>query len=825
MKHIILASASVLAIAAAPVQAQTASADAATAPQVAEDAEAQAGLGDIIVTAQRVQESAQRAPVAIAVIQPDEIVRQNITRAEDISRVVPALVTTAGGGPNTSFFLRGVGNTTVNSYSDPAISFNYDGVTIGRPSATQGFFYDLERVEVLKGPQGTLYGRNATGGAINVIPARPKLGQTGGDVSLSYGNYDAIQGRAALNLALGDNAALRVAGAYNKHDGYLSDGTSDQKEMAVRAQLLVELTPDLTTRFGADYSHQGGVGTGSYVYGTFGVVNGAFAFTPTPQLGPKIGVHDPRTDAFVQTRFINQAGKTGEAVGSYPDQDNEVWGITNETNWTTGLGTLTVQGAYRESNVHSLSTTSNFRAFRQDEHTEQGTLEARFAGKIGNTLDFLVGGYFYDEDIDNNTSINQLTTLPIQNYETGTTSKAAFGRLAFHVTSDLTLTGGIRYTDDKKYMNGLSNVFTLFCGSPAPPQDFCDGRTINGVVTQVAPLMPLLFTAPEVIAFYAARGIPVGPPGSRGPNRATVNNTMIAINSSLRTKKTTYRAAADWEVTPSNLLYASFETGFHGGGFNFGRGRETYLPETIKAYTIGSKNRFFGNRVQLNVEGFYWKYKDQQIAQFGTDFSTPPISVFYTDNIGRSTIKGVDVDLDVLVTSTTRISGSVQYLHNEYDSYTVFTTQPNLPNFTCPFTTATQIPAKGTTPAINGSFFKIDCSGKPGLFSPKWSFNVNAEQTIQLDGYKFVAQAGTRWRGNYFAATSYQPWVRSLSVFQSDASLTFAPDSDRWFLTAYVNNIESNRRLTQSNVNNSLGTQSATSAAPRTYGIRAGAKF
>ena len=824
MKHIILASASVLAMVAGPALAQAAPSESGTE-------NVQSGIEDIIVTAQRVEESAQSAPIAIAVVKPEEIVRQNITRAEDLSRVVPALVTTASGGPNTSFFVRGVGNTTVNSFSDPAISFNYDGVTIGRPNATQGFFYDLERVEVLKGPQGTLYGRNATGGAINVIPARPKLGQTGGEVSLSYGNYDAIQGRAAFNLGLGDNAALRVAGAINKHDGYLSDGTSDQDEIAVRAQLLVELTPDLTTRIGIDYSHQGGNGTGSYVYGTFALNTPAptptsfFVFTPTPQLGPKVGVHDPRTNAFVQTRFIAQAGKISEAVGSFPSQDNEVYGITSETNWTTGLGTLTVQAGYRESNVASLSTTSNFRGFRIDEHTQQATLEARFAGKIGDKVDFLIGGFLFDEDIDNNTSINQLTTLPIQNYETGTSSKAAFGRLGFHITDTLTLSGGIRYTDDKKYMNGLSNVFTLFCGSPAPPQDFCDGRTINGVVSPVAPLMPLLFTAPEVIAFYAARGIPVGPPGSRGANRATINNTMIPINTVLNTEKTTYRLAADWQVTPRNLLYASFETGFHGGGFNFGRGREIYRPETIEAFTIGSKNRFFDNKVQLNIEGFYWKYKDQQIAQFGTDFSTPPISVFYTDNIGRSTIKGFDVDLDVLVTKTTRISGSVQYLKNKYDSYTIFTAQPNTPNFTCPFTPVTQIPATPLARAVNGNFFRIDCSGKPGLFSPEWSFNINAEQTIQLDGFKLVAQAGTRWRGDYFAATSFQPWVISQSAFQSDASLTLGPDSDRWFITAFVNNIENRRRLTQSNINNALGTQSGVATAPRTYGIRAGAKF
>ena len=807
MKHIILASASVLAIVAAPAHAQAAP----KVTSVTSATDAEGGIEEIIVTAQRVQESAQKAPIAIAVVKPEELVRQNILRAEDLSRVVPALVATASGGPNTTFFLRGVGNTTSNSYSDPAISFNYDGVYIGRPNSTQGFFYDLQRVEVLKGPQGTLYGRNATGGAINVLPKHPELGVTSGDVQAGYGNYDALRATGTVNLAVGDSAAFRFAGAYNKHDGYLSDGTGDQKEAAVRGQALVELSPTLTTRVGVDYSHQGGAGTGSFLYGTFAfdAPTAAYVFTPLTALGPKVGVHDPRSEAFVQTRFIAQVGRTSEATGTYPRSDNSVWGATSETNWKTDAGTFTVQAAYRDSTIHTLSTTSNFRAFRSDESTNQFTLEARFAGKIGEIADYLVGGFLFDENIDAVSSINQLVSLPIQNYLTGTNSKAGFGRLQIHATDALTFTAATRYTDDQKRFNGVSDVFTLNCGNPfAPPQDLCP----------TAPLMPSVGTAAEVIAFYTSRGIAVGAPGVPPPamlNVPRVLRTQIGINSGLTTKKWTYRLAADYELTPSNLIYASFETGFHGGGFNFGRGLETYAPESIRAFTVGSKNRFLDNRLQVNFEGFYWKYKDQQIAQFGTDFSTPPISVFYTANIGRSTIKGFDVDFEALATPTTRLTGSVQYLDTRYDSYTVTASvQGPVPNFATKFCAITRT-----------TIYTIDCSGAPGLFSPKWAFNLGVEQTVKLDGYKLVAQASTRWRGDFFAATSYQPWVVSQSAFQSDATLTLAPDSDRWFASLFVNNIENTRRISQSNTNGTLSTQSAIATSPQTYGLRIGAKF
>ena len=183
---------------AAPVSQSTPEANApegAAVPPASPQQEG--GLDQIVVTAQRVEESSQRAPIALDVISPQELVRQNVIRAEDLSRTSTALSATGStGGPTTVFFVRGVGNATVNAYSDPAISFNYDGVYIGRPSSTSGVFYDLQRVEVLKGPQGTLYGRNATGGAINVIPNRPKLGDTSVDFSLGYGNYHWLTGQA-----------------------------------------------------------------------------------------------------------------------------------------------------------------------------------------------------------------------------------------------------------------------------------------------------------------------------------------------------------------------------------------------------------------------------------------------------------------------------------------------------------------------------------------------------------------------------------------------------------------------------------------------------
>jgi len=245
------------------------------------------GLADIVVTAQRRAETAQRAAVAIDVVSPQELTRAGVVTATMLNATVPALTVQQGGGANTTFFVRGVGNFTNNGYSDPAIAFNLDGIYLGRPTSTTGTFFDLERIEVLKGPQGTLYGRNATGGAINVIPAKPKLGERTLSFSGSFGNYDAVDVEAAANLPIGDNAAIRIAGKVVDRNGYNEDGTSDEVGQGVRAQLLIKPSPTVSIRLSGDYSHQGGAGVGASYVGTENFTPG----TPATSISPPNYMH------------------------------------------------------------------------------------------------------------------------------------------------------------------------------------------------------------------------------------------------------------------------------------------------------------------------------------------------------------------------------------------------------------------------------------------------------------------------------------------------------------------------------------------------------
>jgi iron complex outermembrane receptor protein len=361
-------------------------------------------------------------------------------------------------------------------------------------------------------------------------------------------------------------------------------------------------------------------------------------------------------------------------------------------------------------------------------------------------------------------------------------------------------------------------VYILFCGNPAPPQDFCPNL----------PFIPVLGNEQQFIDFYTSQGIPITPvplyvlpPVAGGSQTAPfVLFSPITINSTLKNDKFTYRLAAQYDITPRNMIYASYETGYHAGGFSFARGVETYKPETIDAWTLGSKNRFFGNMLQVNVEAFLWKYKNQQFSQFGYDLGNPPATVFLTRNIGNSTIKGVDLDVDLKATPNTLLSASVQYLHGQYDSFTYFAPNQGLPpNTACAYSPTTQT-VNGTVLAL----YQVDCSGKPAFNSPRWSFILNGEQTIPLDAFKIVLQADTRYRSSSYSTADYLPYLKSKANFVTDASITLSTADDSKFISFYMRNIGNSRRQLGGNVTTANLVVSAVEE-PRTYGVRIGGKF
>src|SRR5882757_11183088 len=421
-------------------------------------------LEEIIVTAQRRAEDVQHAALAIDVVSPLALGMAGASRATDIANLVPALQISESGNAQQSLYLRSVGTFTANSYSDPAVAFNVDGIALGRPSSMTGVMYDLDRAEVLQGPQGTLYGRNATGGAINIIPNQPKLGLTSADVALTVGNLGAVHPEADVNLAVSESSAARLAFTYTRHDGYQTDGTGSANNYAGRAQYLYRINDDLSVRVAGDYAHDGGYGA----TGTLMALQNPFTGAVTPSaLSRDVGNQDPRVSALLQGQYSFLAGRFFESLEGVPNTNNNFWGVLTEIIWHSPIGTLTVLPSHRDSKLIDLTTEFAFTS-TADEHDEQSSVEVRLASDNSGPLRWILGGYYFHETIDAVYQFDQQALSPIQELDTGTLSKATFARLTFAPTDALRISAGVRYTDDRKSFDGASQILLSACGATFP---------------------------------------------------------------------------------------------------------------------------------------------------------------------------------------------------------------------------------------------------------------------------------------------------------------------------------------------------------------------
>ncbi|WP_174290872.1 TonB-dependent receptor [Sphingomonas bacterium] len=767
------------------------------------------GLQDIIVTAQRRQESSQKAAIAISVVSGAGITGAGITQPERLNQLVPAL-TIANVGPSATSFIRGVGNFSVSVTSDPAVAFNYDGVYIGRLTATSTTFFDLDRVEVLKGPQGTLYGRNATAGAINVLPTQPKLGELGGYGTVSYGNYNAFAGEGAINLPLGENGAVRVSGVFNRRDGYDLDGTSDDKSEGLRIQAKAKLTPDITARVSFDYSHLGGVGAGVTYLNTY-ACSAATPTTPgrtpncvvTPLNIPRSdGNLSPASQAFETSR---NSAVTGRKYDPFPSlyQDSSFYGANGDFEWDTGKGVLTVIPAVRFDHVVNRNAGGGF-PIANNQKDIQYSVESRFAGKVS-LFDYTLGFFYYHENAK--LQAGTVASATSENFQdptqVRTDSYAPFLRLTAHLTDRLRLVGGVRYTHDQKYFN--AHGITI-------------AETCNAGFTCPTAILPPTITSYQALPFAIPTAVsPTGAIALRIPGptpNTTIARTDIFFNNQLSNGKVTYRGAVEFDLTPTSLLYGSVETGFRSGGVNNAVGLETYQPETLTAFTIGSKNRFFDNRVQLNIEGFYWKYNNEQIAHAAVDALNRPGS--YTQNIGRSEIKGVEVEGRVLVTKTTELNADVQYLDAKAKSFTYSTL--GYPYTNCAVSPSTLAPLFGIVP-----FFNVNCAGLPSYNSPKWSLNLGGSQTVPVGDYKLVFGVDTAYKTSRYTYFDYASEQIQTASWTTNGQISFGPANGRWSLQGFVRNIENHRLLTAPVAFGNV--LSAFTSPPRTFGGRASVKF
>jgi iron complex outermembrane recepter protein len=788
----------------------------------ADDAPAAVGLDEIVVTAQRREETLQHAAIAVDVISSQALTESGVDSSARLNQLVPSLTIQQSGGPNTDYFVRGVGNFTNNGFSDPALAFNLDGVYLGRATSSTGTFYDLERIELLKGPQGTLYGRNATAGAINVIPNKPKLGATTADVSVTYGNYNTVNFAGDVNLPVGSMAAFRVATNYVKHEGYNEDGTDDEDSKAVRAQFLIEPSEVISIRVAADFSNQGGRGPGASFDGhfatTYGPPTGGIAaptvintFVPSG-LSPGSGLLSPAGRALFSTFYIAGASNFPAPL-TEPSQANNYYGVNTEIKYTSPFGELTVIPAYRKGNIDSNFNGPAFQSGLVEETNKQTSVEARFQGKRIAMFDWLVGVYHFDENVAGLNSYNQYALDALLNYDSKTVSTAEFGRLIANVTDTFRVVGGVRHTTDDKTMNGSAPTLLQECGSFPPaapftgPPSLCFG----------SPSLPVSLSLASDIANGLVAPTPFTPKQLGSNPNAYTFWTPLTVQQSPSYSKDTYRAAFEYDVAPDSLLYASYETGYRSGGFSLALGHEDFAPETIKAFTLGAKNRFLNERLQANIELFRWKYDNQQVTHFGADAAGNP--AYFTENIGQSTIQGAELEGQFLATETTLFSIDTQYLASKLDKFTY--TEPETGGGV-----VTGCASNRVAEASGALQYVINCAGKPEFNSPKWSVDLGAKQTVPVAQFRVILAADTAYRSASYTGFDFLAQEVSRAHWTTNAYVTLKKEHSPWSVSLFVNNIDDERQRVASQYSGSTGgTVASWFSPPRTYGARISASF
>ena len=262
MRHALLAFSAGFGLLAASATFAQSTTGSGAAP--ASSASSDSGLQEVVVTAQRREESVQRAAIPISVISGAQIAQAGVTQVEDLSKLVPSLQVVPAAGPYSLFYIRGVGNFNGNALSDAAVAFNLDGVYVARPSSTSGVFYDIDRVEVLNGPQGTLYGRNATAGAINVLTKNPDYVLSGGG-EIEGGDYSDFRATGDVNLPVNDWIAVRGAFQVVSRPAILMMGRMTTHTQSGRLKVRLDFSQNLRLIIGGDYSHEGGTGVGASV--------------------------------------------------------------------------------------------------------------------------------------------------------------------------------------------------------------------------------------------------------------------------------------------------------------------------------------------------------------------------------------------------------------------------------------------------------------------------------------------------------------------------------------------------------------------------------
>ncbi|MFT3907708.1 MAG: TonB-dependent receptor [Steroidobacteraceae bacterium] len=653
----------------------------------------EATLEEVIVTAEKRETNLQKTAISVAVISGEELAEENKTRMDEILEGTPGVQIQEGPGGFIAN-IRGVTNNQGGTADYPTSMYN-DGVYTQVEIENRGAFFDLNRVEVLRGPQGTLYGGNALGGSVNFISNDPDLTRYTASAGFTVGNYNLVSTQGVVNAPLGSSWALRVAGATENRDGYLSSGQDDSVYSAGRVKLRYNPSEALNLVLSAVYTKVGGEGGG----------------TVAAPLAP--ATLDDRDDPWANS--VTVTPKTDARMVSYRAHlDADV-----------GIGTLTYIPAYTDVKQNQLSAAFGPTALAVFHHM-RSTQELRLSSLADSAIQWTGGLYYLHYNTPFAIESPDGTTLIQGQVYNKMTQKAVFGQATFPVADALRFTAGARYSKG-------------------------DGSRLGS-------------------------GASAGQTGQVGFS------------------KTTWKAGLEYDLTPTSMLYGNVSTGFRAGGIQntlqTGSSSElsSFPPEEMTSFALGSKNRFWNDRAQVNAEFFYYDFQNYQVSDTAVIGGVNVPESFDAQNVKEY---GGELETQFVLTENDRLEASVAWLHAK------FGVQDN-DTFDISNTDLDHAPQWNLRAAYDHS----------------WRFASNALLTASADA-NYVSSQKVNYSGLVTAVYGESPAHTLVN-----ATLKYDSPDQLWNVSAYVRNITNYAVI---NAVSSFGT--ANIGAPRTFGISAAIKL
>ena len=777
--------------AAAPALAAEEAADAAAPLVIASspiaDIPAEGGEAIVVTASRRRDENVQDVPVAISVISAATLEKRGDYTLGSISQQVPSLQVITYNARNTNINIRGLGSniSLTNDGLENGVGFYIDNVYYGRVGLAQFDLVDLQGIEVLRGPQGTLFGKNTTSGVINVTSRKPSFDPEL-SAEASIGNYGFYQFRASGSAGIfKDLLAVRLSGAISENDGFLWNKTTntraqDYLNTSIRGQLLFTPDPDLEIRVIGDYAKQ----KQNHVLNVFAGLhttyeNGAVIANNWAQRAARFpGYTLPSFNAF---------DRVGEADSHY--QSNMAgYGVSGEVNWNLGNAALTSITAYRwwdwnPANDGDSTSLPIVTKAQQANRQRQFSQELRLASRTGGSFDYVVGAYYFWQIVRgygasrygpaaalwNLPTANQtIANAALDGFESNSTSTpetktfAVFGQTDWHVTDALTLTTGLRFTHEKK--EGAYNQYWV------------DGADISG------------FTAAQQAAINAIR---------------TQFNPVTSYATSFTDNSLSGLVTLNWKVAQDVNVYGSYSRGNKSGGLNLSVlpvGVEPDVkPEKVDAFELGLKSQFLDRRATFNAAAFWTEISDYQTTI--TDLPAGAVvGRQYISNIPKVRSRGIEGEFNIAPTDSLSFNASATYTDATYVTYR----------------NAPQAFERQNLGAVQ------DLSGErlPGV--PKWAWTVGADFSTpltELGGKELglYAHADYAYRSNFNTSASNSAWAQIPGFGLANGRIGLRTDDGLWDFSIWARNLFDKNYYVSLGAANT-GVVTAQLGEPRTFG-------